>query len=45
MIIIKKFKIRKGNLYFQEQREFKSVIEIIIWKIVMKKRGFRIEEY
>lgn len=43
-MINKRFEIKRGQILYRDEMEFKSAIHELIWKAMMKRKGCRIKE-
>ncbi|WP_183108703.1 hypothetical protein [Thermohalobacter berrensis] len=40
----RKYKIKRGNVFFKEEKKFKTIFHEVFWKVKMVLRGFDIEK-
>ncbi|WP_159436080.1 hypothetical protein [Anaerosalibacter sp. Marseille-P3206] len=43
-MICKRFEIKRGQILYRDEIEFRSLVHELIWKAMMKRKGCRIKE-
>ena len=43
-MICKRFEIKRGQILYRDEIEFKSLVHEFFWKAMMKRKGCRIKE-
>lgn len=43
-MVCKRYEIRRGQLLYRDELQFKSLIHELLWKVMMRGKGFYIRE-